>query len=200
MCAVAPCVVHVLDSAGRPAFPLSLQAFKDHLVFAGGSMVHALCDRALRPEVLRRLDGKSMSRMIWAYGKIGLCKAEFIRGIGERMAGDALLHTLNAQDVSMTLWGLARLRSADAWLVDALTGRIAYGAASLGEAPPAPGGAVSLLSTFNAQDVANTVWALATLGVEKPVLMVALADHVVRTAPALAVMHTPPPPCTPVGR
>ena len=74
------------------------------------------------------------------------------------MKDPAVLDQSNAQDVSMTMWSLAKLNVKPEPLLHSIVGRTMQ---------------PSVLQALTPQGVSNIVWAYATLGIYSPTLMFA---------------------------
>ena len=118
---------------------------------------------ACKPEIKSLLTGRQATRLIWALAKLGIQDNNLVKEVSTRMMECDVLSQLSAQDISMTIWGMAKARSAHLPLLEALAHEVV--------SKPGP------LEEFEAQSVANTIWGLATLGVRRDELMIAIADR-----------------------
>jgi hypothetical protein len=102
-------------------------------------------------EILPQFNGQNVSNLVWALGYLFDSKTDTIdqllRSVKERCSDKSFL--VETQHISITLWGIAKLKFVDDSLYLSIASRLQSTNAS----------------TFQAQNISNIVWALATAGV-----------------------------------
>ncbi|CAE7578589.1 unnamed protein product [Symbiodinium sp. CCMP2456] len=110
---------------------------------------------ALRSKAYELTYSRAIMRTVWAVGKLGL-KGRDVQGIIAVLAetSQPILTQFSCQELSNTLWGLARLSESMQGLKPEGI-RLAYAVMAQG---------VSRLSQFSTQCLTNSLWAVAKLG------------------------------------
>ena len=163
-------------------------------------LLNALADAGCRPQVMETFTSQGIATVVWAYAKLGVLHAVFIDGLAERCLRPAILKTFKySTGLAKAVWGFAILSSGNEALMFALADRIMapevfskcsrhdvsaimWAFAIQGMQCPQlidilADKALDILPTFTVQHVATTMWALATLKVDRTDLMDRMANH-----------------------
>mmetsp|Transcript_41410 Transcript_41410/g.96234 ORF Transcript_41410/g.96234 Transcript_41410/m.96234 type:complete len:614 (+) Transcript_41410:31-1872(+) len=109
---------------------------------------------SLRSKAHELSTSRTIMRAVWAFGKLGL-KGKDVQGIIAQLVRNAppILDQFSCQELSNTLWGLARLSESMHGLQEGIT--LAYAVMAQG---------VTKLASFSTQCLTNSLWAVAKLG------------------------------------
>ena len=108
--------------------------FRKQLSGSGSGTVDAIMTHALQRGFARSLSGRRCARLLWALGRVAVHRDDVVDALGPRLCDAEVLQQLTAQEISMAVWGLAKVR----WCVLPMVGSCVSLALAPGYPQPLP--------------------------------------------------------------
>ena len=131
LCSVTQSVAKLGASSGAVGRYLSRRGGEGGDRSAGADMLAALSGRALQFAAMQRLSARQTVQLLHAFAKMRVHDAALLQGLGQHLLRPKVFSQMTGQEITMTLWALAKVVTPAFASASALTPVTATGTASV---------------------------------------------------------------------